>query len=100
MGEVLTLSKLANRSGSLRALWWGEDGAKGSATPSLAGCEEEEEEKSPEPAGRKGLLGKESDDSVLLVLDLLPTHTHTHTHKYRIIQRTPGARQLYKPVSI
>lgn len=45
--EELTLSKLANRSAS-RTLWQGgEEGAKGSATGSLAGREEEEEEKSP-----------------------------------------------------
>lgn len=43
-GEELTLSKLANRLGSHGA-WWGEEGAKGSGTESLAG----REENSPEP---------------------------------------------------
>lgn len=43
-GEGLTLSKLANRAGS-RGAWWGEEGAKGSGTESLAG----REENSPEP---------------------------------------------------
>lgn len=38
-GEELTLSKLANRLGSHGA-WWGEEGAKGSGTESLAGREE------------------------------------------------------------
>lgn len=73
--EVLTLSKLANRSAS-RTLWrGGEEGAKGSAKGSLAGREEEEEEeeKSPEVCGRKcPRRWKESEDSVLEMDDLLP----------------------------
>lgn len=69
--EVLTLSKLANRSAS-RMLWrGGEEGAKGSAKGSLAG--REEEGKSPECGGTKcPRRWKESEDSVLEMDALLP----------------------------
>lgn len=81
-GEVLTLSKLANRSAS-RALWrGGEEGAKGSATGSLAGSEEN----SPEVCGRKcPRRWKESEDSVLEMVDLLPGQTrHRQTCRHTI----------------
>lgn len=81
-GEVLTLSKLANRSAS-RALWrGGEEGAKGSDKGSLAG--REEEEKSAEGCGRKcPRLWKESEVSVLEMDDLLPEKTDRDICQYK-----------------
>lgn len=74
--EVLTLSKLANRSAS-RTLWrGGEEGAKGSAKGSLAG-REEEEEKSPEVWRKCPRRWKESEDSVLETDALLPDEAET-----------------------
>lgn len=73
-GEELTLSKLANRLGSLGA-WLGEEGAKGSGTESLAG----REENSPEPCAlNRPRLWNDSDDSDRWMLDRLPLRTQTH----------------------
>lgn len=71
--EELTLSKLVNRLGSHGA-WWGEEGAKGSGTESLAG----REGNSPEPwaLNRPGLWN-DSDDSDRSMLDRLPSRTYT-----------------------
>lgn len=83
-GEVLTLSKLANRSTSRRLCRGGEEGAKGSAKGSLAGREEEEEEeeeKSPEVCWRKGpRRWKDSEDSVLEIDDRLPDEAKRGKH--------------------
>lgn len=94
------MSKLANRSAS-RALWrGGEEGAKGSAEGSLAGREEEEEEdeeKSPAVWERKcPRRWKESEESVLVMEDLLPgwtRHRQAEVHRH-IKTKQIGDRRL------
>ena len=81
--EELTLSKLANRSGS-REGCWGEDGAKGSWAASLAGWDGT----SPGPGGNKGALRwKESDDSDLEMVDRLPAPKHKIIYARQHVKR-------------
>lgn len=93
--EVLTLSKLANRSVS-RMLWReGDEGAKGSAKGSLAG--REEEEKSPGGCGRKcPRRWKDSEDSVLESDDLLPQKGRTDSASNKKGRKSMQNKQFRK----